>query len=174
MGHARAFAPLIGLALTAAVTLPMKMFVGRPRPKFEDPAILLGPWGAYPVDAEVGVRHAWETSAAITADLWSMPSSHTAYAVAMSVFLALVYPRLRPLALAMAVLVGCTRVLLGKHYPSDALVGAAIGLGCCWLAVRGYWGTRLLDRVWRSLVDRSAQPMEPVLRAREAERNRTV
>lgn len=163
-----------GLAVTAAIVLPAKMLIGRPRPKFEDPFILLGPWGAYPVSDEVGVRHAWETGAGISADLWSMPSAHTAYAVAMSAFLWVVYPRLRPVAVAMAVLVGCARVMLGKHYPSDVFVGAAIGLGACLPAVRGYWGTRLLDRIWRIAVDRSALPAEPSLRAAEAKRHGAV
>ncbi|USN99562.1 MAG: phosphatase PAP2 family protein [Phycisphaeraceae bacterium] len=119
---------LLAVALAAVVTMPMKMLIGRPRPKFDDPGYFLGPFGAYPLGHDVGVRHAWEFWAGISSDLWSMPSSHTVYAVVMSVFLASVYPRLRPLAVLMAVVVGVSRVLFGAHYPSDVLVGAALGL----------------------------------------------
>lgn len=49
--------------------------------------------------------------------------------------------RLYCLAVAMAatVLVGCSRVFLGVHYPSDVLAGWAAGIGwaaICWLAVQ--------------------------------------
>ena len=119
---------LVAVLIAAAVTMPMKMLIGRPRPKFDDPGFFLGPFGAYPLGPDTGVRHAWEFWTGISSDLWSMPSSHTVYAVVMSVFLATVYPRLRPLAITMAVLVAVSRVLFGAHYLSDVLVGAAVGL----------------------------------------------
>ena len=161
------------LLATAAVTLPTKMLIGRPRPKFDDPAIILGPWGAYPLGPDVGVRHAWELSAGISADLWSMPSAHTAYAVTTTVFLALVYPRLRPLVIPLAVLVGLSRVMLGSHYPSDVLAGAAVALVVAVPAVRGYWGTRAIDAIWRTIVDRDAKPAEPALRDAQSRRSST-
>jgi membrane-associated phospholipid phosphatase len=131
-----------GALLAAAVAYPAKMLVGRPRPKFGDPGVFLGPFGAYPIDAEVGVRHAWEVWAGISSDLWSMPSTHTVFAVVMSVALASLYPALRPLAVVMAALVGVSRVIFGAHYPSDVLIGAAIGLGAAAPAMALRWGSR--------------------------------
>lgn len=117
---------LVAMLATAAVVVPMKMLVGRPRPEFGDPFTLLGPTGAYTIHAEDGPKHAWEVWGGISSDLWSMPSSHTAYAVVLSVFLAVCYPKLRGLAWAMVWIVGACRVLFGAHYPSDVLVGAAV------------------------------------------------
>lgn len=142
---------LLAMLATAVVVLPMKMLVGRPRPKFDDPFVFLGPIGTYTVDAEKGPKHAWEVWGGISSDLWSMPSSHTAYAVVLSVFLAVTYPKLRGLAWAMMGIVGACRVLFGAHYPSDVLVGAAVawaisvpivqgGLGRKWI------GARVMDR----------------------------
>jgi membrane-associated phospholipid phosphatase len=122
----------------------LKMLIGRPRPKFDDPAVFLGPFGAYPIDETVGVRHAWEIGSGISSDLWSMPSSHTVFAVVMSVALATLYPGLRPLAVVMAVLVALGRVLFGAHYPSDVLIGGAVGLAVAWPAMAGGWGRRVL------------------------------
>ena len=55
-----------------------------------------------------------------------MPSSHTAHAVVLGVFLARLYPPLKPMAVTLVVLVGVSRVLLGAHYPSDVVVGGAV------------------------------------------------
>lgn len=111
----------------------VKMFVGRPRPKFDDPLYFLWPFGAYPVSEKAGVRHAWEFWGGISSDLWSMPSSHTVYAVVMSVVLTRMYPRFLPVGVVLATLVGVCRVWFGAHYPSDVVVGAGIGL------VVGHW-----------------------------------
>src|SRR6185295_20103055 len=68
----------------------MKMGIGRPRPMFSDPGYFLGPFGQYPINVNVKIngkeevqvvlRHAWEFWGKSSADLWSMPSSHTVYA----------------------------------------------------------------------------------------------
>lgn len=146
------------VVLAALIAYPAKMLIGRPRPKFHDPGYFSGPFGAYPLGEEVGVRHGWEVWADISSDLWSMPSSHTVYAVVAAMVLAAMYPRLRPLAVVMAILVGVSRVLFGAHYPSDVLIGASIGVvaGAC--AMRRYLGVRTVDAVWRRLVDRDAEP----------------
>jgi membrane-associated phospholipid phosphatase len=158
------------ILLIPIITL-MKMLIGRPRPRagipiegategpllstfshpgrvIEFPGEILWPWGAWQVKGH-GVRHAWEIGAGISSDLWSMPSSHTAYAVAMSVFLALVYPRLRVLAIVMATIVGAGRVILGAHYPSDVVVGACVGYAIAYPCIRHRWGTRALRLVRR-------------------------
>ncbi|MFN0134329.1 MAG: phosphatase PAP2 family protein [Phycisphaerales bacterium] len=109
----------------AALVYPAKLLVGRPRPKLDDPWHFLGPLGTYPTSR--GMMHAWEFWAKGASEIWSMPSSHTTYAVAFSLFLAWMYPRLRTLVLVLAGVVGVCRVLTGAHYPSDVVVGAALG-----------------------------------------------
>jgi membrane-associated phospholipid phosphatase len=147
-GRRRRLLDLAAAAGVAALAVnAMKMLIGRPRPKFDDPQYFLGPWGAYPINEQVGVRHAWEFWRGISSDLWSMPSSHTVYAVVVTVFLSLLYPRLRPLVVALAFIVGLARVLLGAHYVSDVVVGAGLGFVIGWPAVRNEWGQRLLARV---------------------------
>jgi membrane-associated phospholipid phosphatase len=151
--HRRRLADFAGAyVLTAALVMVGKGLIGRPRPKYDDPLWFLGPLGEYPVDrvtgsGPVGPRHAWEFWSGISSDLWSMPSSHTAYAAAIGLFVATLYPRLRWLMFALVALVGVARVLTGAHYPTDVLVGAAIGLGATAAAVRGRWGQRVLEAV---------------------------
>lgn len=136
----------IAAAVAALVVVNLvKMTVGRPRPKFDDPWGFIGPLGVYPIP-NVGLRHAWEFWRGISSDLWSMPSSHTAYAVVMSVALAALYPRLRIFAIVMAVLVGLCRVLVHAHYPSDVIAGAALGSMMAMPAMRQGWGRRILTR----------------------------
>lgn len=57
----------------------------------------------------------------------SFPSAHTATAVALAVMLSAAYPRGRWWFATLAILVGLHRVQSGAHYPSDVLVGAAVG-----------------------------------------------
>jgi len=115
------------VAATFAVVQPAKMLIGRPRPRFDDPGVFLGPFGRYEVSESIGPRHAWEIGSGIQSDLWSMPSSHTAFAVALGAFLVALYPRILPLVIFLVALVGAARVLLNAHYPSDVVAGGAVG-----------------------------------------------
>ena len=72
------------------------------------------------------VNHAIICSAA-PLDQFSFPSGHTLHAVAFSVVLLAHYPGFAWLVLPFTVLVALSRMVLGLHYPSDVLAGAALG-----------------------------------------------
>ena len=60
-------------------------------------------------------------------DPFSFPSGHTLHAVAFSVVAVAFYPALAWLLVPFTLLVAASRVVLGLHYPSDVLAGAALG-----------------------------------------------
>lgn len=62
-----------------------------------------------------------------TLDQFSFPSGHTMHAVAFSIVAVSYYPALIWLVAPFSVLVGLSRPILGLHYPSDVLAGAALG-----------------------------------------------
>lgn len=62
-------------------------------------------------------------------DYFSFPSGHTLHAVAFGMVAVQHYPQLFPMIYPFVLLVGISRVVLGLHYPSDVLAGAAIGYG---------------------------------------------
>ena len=64
---------------------------------------------------------------AVPLDRFSFPSGHTLHAVAFTIVAAAHYPGLvAPLAVFTA-LTAASRIVLGLHYPSDVLAGAALG-----------------------------------------------
>lgn len=60
-------------------------------------------------------------------DRYSFPSGHTMHAVVFSVMLAQYYPALLVIVLPFAASVALSRVVLGLHYPTDVVAGAALG-----------------------------------------------
>ena len=60
-------------------------------------------------------------------DQYSFPSGHTLHAVSFAIMLSQIEPMLMPVVVPFAILVAASRVILGLHYPSDVVVGAAIG-----------------------------------------------
>jgi len=73
----------------------------------------------------------------------SLPSAHSITAFALAFAVAAVWPRLRVVAVAYALLIAFTRLVLLAHHPSDVVAGAAIGIiGAMW--VRYWFATRRL------------------------------
>lgn len=136
------------LGLTSLACHTLKMTLGRPRPKLGDPYVLTLPWEHYvrmrPEGPEVLRALRFDGS-----DLWSLPSAHTAAAVVMSLFLARLYPPLRPFAVGMAVAVGLIRVLFVAHWPTDVVAGALLGYLVADAVWRGRWGDRLAATLLR-------------------------
>ena len=69
--------------------------------------------------------HSWATL--LPPDQFSFPSGHTITAFAMAVSLSAFYPVMLPGLLFCAFSVALSRILLGMHFLSDVLAGAAIG-----------------------------------------------
>lgn len=60
-------------------------------------------------------------------DQFSFPSGHTMHAVAFSIVAVAYFPALFWLVVPFAALVALSRPILGLHYPSDVIAGAALG-----------------------------------------------
>lgn len=73
------------------------------------------------------VSHGEIVAGTAALDEFSFPSGHTLHAVLFTVMFAHYAPALLWFALPFALLVAASRVVLGLHYPSDVVVGAALG-----------------------------------------------
>jgi undecaprenyl-diphosphatase len=71
-------------------------------------------------------------AAAPALDRYSFPSGHTLHAVSLTWIATGHFPELAWLLAPFAALVALSRVILGLHYPTDVLVGGAIG----WMVAR--------------------------------------
>jgi undecaprenyl-diphosphatase len=67
--------------------------------------------------------------AAAALDQFSFPSGHTLHAVAFSGTALAYFPELAWLLVPFTAMVAASRLVLGLHYPTDVLAGAAIGAG---------------------------------------------
>ncbi len=61
-------------------------------------------------------------------DPFSFPSGHSAAAMAVGASVGMAHPALAPVTLALALLVGLSRVRLRAHHPADVVAGMALGL----------------------------------------------
>jgi membrane-associated phospholipid phosphatase len=63
----------------------------------------------------------------LSAKQWSFPSGHAANAAALATALGYALPRGRACWVLIAVTLAASRVLVGAHFPSDAIAGAYVG-----------------------------------------------
>jgi undecaprenyl-diphosphatase len=88
------------------------------------------------------ITHLGISLGAAPLDRYSFPSGHTLHAVSFSWQAIVAFPELAWVLVPLSVLIAASRVVLGLHYPTDVLAGAAIGsalatIGCwlsCWPA----------------------------------------
>ena len=69
--------------------------------------------------------HCWATL--LPPDQFSFPSGHTITAFSVAISLGQFYPSLLPVLLFFATSIALSRVVLGMHFLSDVIAGAAIG-----------------------------------------------
>lgn len=137
---------LLGWAVTAGVLMVtvtgLKMTLGRARPRLTDPydpLLFMGPLGKYPWSGRKGggpellsPLEFWKKG---VSDLWSMPSSHTAFAFLAAWVLTSMYPRMAPVAWGLAVTVGVCRLVFDAHYLTDVIAGACVAVAVCRLVM---------------------------------------
>lgn len=75
------------------------------------------------------------TAMVVPPDRYSFPSGHAAAAMLFATVVASYYPTIAPVALAWALMVAASRVLLSVHFLTDVLVGIALGAGAATLAI---------------------------------------
>jgi undecaprenyl-diphosphatase len=114
----------------------LKIIFGRARPKL---LFLDGSYGF--------------TWGATQPDHWSFPSGHATTIAALATALYLLWPRGLPLYLVAAALVVASRFIIGAHYFSDALAGAALGCFVSWVIWQWF------GRVPLASQSASAQPL---------------
>ena len=118
-----------------ALILVLPLMFGRAAVK---PAIVMALTGAlgvlvYALLKRVFVRerpfitHAAIDRGAAPLDRYSFPSGHTLHAVSFTWQACAHFPELAWVLVPLAALIAGSRVVLGLHYPSDVLAGAAIG-----------------------------------------------
>lgn len=109
---------IIASAATSIISMIVKRLLGRVRPGRPNAGQFLGPT----------LRHANFRE--------SFPSSHSANAVALTVFLTFLYPQGAAVFWALAILCATLRYLLDAHWPSDVLGGIALGYAITYEAIR--------------------------------------
>lgn len=98
------------ILLTGIAVQLLKHGFGRPRPE------ALGTLSPYTL-APFGFQPGWN----------SFPSGHSTTMGALAVLAICLWPRGKWIAIAVALTVAVSRVIVGKHYPSDVIAGLALG-----------------------------------------------
>jgi len=156
----------------------MKITTGRLRPRVpHEGSSWIGPTGSFHVgEVGEGVKlpsvtvdafHPYQFWRTGVYESLSMPSTHTTHAAIAAAFLVGLYPRLRWLVVPWIIVVGFGRVHFGSHWPSDVVVGGILGWGLGAIVCRSSAGVRLVDWVWKTIVDRNATPALPKLEEAE-------
>lgn len=84
---------------------------------------------------------AWKSSFA------SFPSGHATTVFATAAAFSALFPKARRALVAVALIVAATRVLLGSHFPSDVIAGAAVGTGFVLWMVKMFAARRVVFAV---------------------------
>ncbi len=109
-------AGLLAMLLTACAVLPIKSAVGRIRPDQDSAEVLQQPFSHRS---------------------YSFPSGDATLAFGVSVVVASAIPAsARWIPFVLAAMVGMTRLMLLRHFASDVLAGAALGILCGYAALR--------------------------------------
>ena len=66
---------------------------------------------------------------------FSFPSNHAANAFSIACVVVYFYRKYAALLITSAVLISLSRIYLGRHYPSDVLGGAVLGILTAWLVI---------------------------------------
>ena len=101
---------LVGFCTNIITVFPLKYLVNRTRP--------------------AGPCSRWDSS---------FPSGHATFGFTQAVIIAHHYPEFRIPVFTYATIVGLSRIYLKKHYPSDILAGALLGI------ITGYLTVELID-----------------------------
>ncbi len=99
-------AATLAVATGVALFVKLKRITGRRRPCAIEP-------------------HCW--ASLLPPDQFSFPSGHTITAFAMATALGSFYPEMQPPLYFCAVSIAASRILLGMHFLTDVLAGAAVG-----------------------------------------------
>ena len=128
----RRFWPLLAYVSTVTVTVGLlhllKIVVGRARPS-----------------EDLGAFH-FELFAGSAVEYDSFPSGHTTAAFLLAFLVSLYYPKFRPVIIVIALAGAVSRVIVGRHFPSDVVAG----IGLAWFGVamgRFYFGPHLFPRL---------------------------
>ena len=100
----------LSIGLSYMITLLLKVIAGRARPyiAFNPETPLFSPWN-------------------FSGHFHSLPSGHAAISMALFTALSYIFPRRARLLTCIGIALPLTRVILGKHFLGDVLIGEAIG-----------------------------------------------